>query len=57
MKKLILAIGLLAMSTASSYAYMYNTRCGRAIQTVSPDFFENQQEWLDFCAELDEIYC
>lgn len=57
MKKLILAVGLLAMSTVPSYAYMYNTRCGRAVQTVSPSFFETEQEWLDFCSELDEIYC
>ena len=57
MKKLILAVGLLAMSIAPSYAHMHNTRCGRAVQTVSRDFFPTDQEYQDFCAELDEIYC
>lgn len=57
MKKLILAMGLLAISTSSSYAYMHKTSCGVMVQTIPSEYFETEQEWLDYCAELDDIYC
>ncbi len=50
-------MGLLAISTSSSYAYMHKTSCGVMVQTIPSEYFETEQEWLDYCAELDDIYC
>ncbi len=38
-------------------AWMHNTPCGKAVQTVSPDFFETEEEALEFYDELNRIYC
>lgn len=58
MKKLFALIAFIAMATSfSADAYIYVTRCGIAVQTVSPSFFSTQAEWVAYQQELDEIYC
>ncbi len=38
-------------------AYIYITSCGVAVQTVSPELFENRNEAKEFYAELNAHYC
>lgn len=39
-------------------AWIYVTPCGIAVQTVSPEFFGDDDEERDgFYADLDAIYC
>ncbi|WP_286076504.1 hypothetical protein [Parabacteroides goldsteinii] len=58
MKKLLLSGAFIALlGTFSTNAWMHNTPCGIAVQTVSPDFFKTKAEADAFYAELDAKYC
>ncbi len=57
MKKLILIATLLIGGAFSANAWMYNTPCGIAVQTVPPDVFDNPEDREEFYAILDAKYC
>lgn len=58
MKKLFLSGAFIALlGTFSANAWMYNTPCGIAVQTVPPEFFDNEEDRNAFYAELDAKYC
>lgn len=57
MKKFFLIMAICAISSIGAKAWIYNTSCGRAVQTVSPDFFTDDEERQGFYNDLDEIYC
>ena len=57
MKKLILIATLLIGGAFSANAWMYNTPCGIAVQTVPPDVFDNPDDMKEFYEFLDAYYC
>ena len=57
MKKLILIAILLIGGAFSANAWMYNTPCGIAVQTVPPDVFDNPTDAKEFYEALDTHYC
>ena len=58
MKKLLLSGAFIALlGTFSTNAWMHNTPCGIAVQTVPPEFFDDPVERAKFYAELDAAYC
>ena len=69
MKKLILFSLILLGGILSANAWTYVTRCGIAVETVSPEYFnkgdggnedtdtEDEDEAKEFYEELDRIYC
>lgn len=58
MKKFFLSGVLIALfGTFSANAWIHITPCGIAVQTVSPDFFNNPVEREEFYADLNAAYC
>lgn len=55
----VILFGVVAAFALSpgAYAWMYNTSCGIAVQTVSPDSFDDPAERDAFYADLENIYC
>lgn len=56
MKKLLF-VALLALGSINANAVRFQTTCGYVGTTVSPDFLETQQEFLDYMVELNETFC
>ena len=58
MKKLLLSGAFIVLlGTFSANAWMHNTPCGIAVQTVPPEFFDDPNDAADYYAELNALYC
>lgn len=57
MKKVILIVAFAAVAFGADASMMFTSWCGKVCQTVSPDFFENPDDWKEYEAELNTLMC
>lgn len=57
MKKIFLLVAFATVAFSADASYMLKTWCGEVCQTVSEDYFENRDEWLDYIKEMTILMC
>ncbi len=56
-KKLFIFASALCIGFGLNATAYFKTSCNVEGYTVSPDYFEDSNEWFDYIMSLNEIYC
>ena len=56
-RKKMLCVLLACLFTLSAFPYIVTTKCGEKVCTVSPSYFDSDEEWDSYLKELDELFC